>query len=158
MIRPVLLLTALAALHATPAASQSPQDQLWDAAAAGDTTVILAAVQAGAKLDSLDRRVSANGRYALNWAAWHNRPAAIAVLLRLGAEIDAANVTGFTALHHAAENGSLEAARALLKAGADFTRTTHAGATPEDVALARDRAAVLQLLVDARSGKLPQDD
>ncbi|MEO8480492.1 MAG: ankyrin repeat domain-containing protein, partial [Gemmatimonadota bacterium] len=40
--------------------------------------------------------------------------AAIAVLLELGAPIDAVNYTGFTALHHAAENGSLQATKVLL--------------------------------------------
>ena len=137
-------------------AAQSPQDRLWDGAVAGDTAAIRAAVTAGAKVDSLDRRVATNGRYALNWAAWNNRVPAIAVLLALGAEIDAVNVTGNTALHHAAENGALEAARALLVAGADFTKANANGATAEDVALARDHAAVVQLLVDARTGKLPK--
>ena len=158
MHSPTLVLAAVLSLTVQQLSAQSPQDRLWDAAVAGDTAAIRSAVAAGAKIDSLDRRVSVNGRYALNGAAWHNRVPAVALLLQLGADIDAANVTGFTALHHAAENGSLEAARALLKAGADFTRTTHAGATAEDVATARDKAAVLQILVDARNGKLPQDD
>ena len=148
----------LCSLAGASASAQSPQERLWNAAVNGDTATIRSAVAAGARMDSLDHRVSVSGRYALNWAAWFNHPPAIDLLLKLGAEIDAANTTRFTPLHHAAENGSLEAARALLKAGADFTRRTHEGATPEEVASVREKAAVLQLLIDARSGKLPQDE
>lgn len=137
--------------------AQSSQDLLWDAAMRGDTAGIRIAVAAGARVDSLDRRTSANGRYALNWAAWHNQAPALLLLLQLGADIDAGNITGFTALHHAAENGSLEAARALLKAGADFAKLTNGGATAEEVAASRDMAALTQLLVDARNGKLPDE-
>ena len=108
----------LCSLAGTSASAQSPQERLWNAAVNGDTATIRSAVAAGARMDSLDHRVSVSGRYALNWAAWFNHPPAIDLLLKLGAEIDAANTTGFTPLHHAAENGSLEAARALLQAGA----------------------------------------
>lgn len=157
MIRPTIALALILQLPAQSAFAQSPQDRLWDAAALGDTAAIRSAVTLGAKIDSLDQRVSANGRYALNWAAWHNRVPAITLLLQLGADINASNVTGFTALHHAAENGSLEAARALLKAGADFTKANNDGATAEDVALSRNKPALVQVLADARNGKLPND-
>ena len=69
MHSPTLVLAAVLSLTVQQLSAQSPQDRLWDAAVAGDTAAIRSAVAAGAKIDSLDRRVSVNGRYALNWAA-----------------------------------------------------------------------------------------
>ena len=51
-------------------------------------------------------------------------------LLAHRAEIEAMNLTGYTALHHAAEHGSLEAARVLLAAGANPKRANLEGVTP----------------------------
>ncbi|MFN2419970.1 MAG: ankyrin repeat domain-containing protein [Gemmatimonadota bacterium] len=114
------LVGALAVLcFGGPLRAQDAQARLWDAAIAGDTLEIREAIDDGAKIDSLDTRRNPNGRRALNWAAWNDRVAAIELLLALGAPIEAENNTGFTALHHAAESGSIEAARVLLAAGAD---------------------------------------
>src|SRR5690349_6438287 len=82
--------------HAQRAEAQDAQSQLWDAARAGDTVAMSAALAAGAKVDSLDTRRSPNGRRALNWAAIGNQPGAIRFLVAHGATIDAANLTGFT--------------------------------------------------------------
>src|SRR6266496_346123 len=98
---------------ARPCASQTPQTRLWDASISGDTTILAAALKDGARIDSLDRRPSQNGRRALNWAAINNRADAIRFLLAHGASIEATNLTGFTALHHAAEYGSLDVAELL---------------------------------------------
>ena len=110
--------------------AQDAQSRLWDSAIAGDTLGIRQALADGAKIDSLDVRRNPNGRLALNWAAWHNRVPAIEMLLAMGAPIEAENRTGFSALHHAAEAGSLEAAQALLGAGADPMHANKAGRTP----------------------------
>lgn len=120
----------------------TPQEQLWDAARAGDTLALGQALAAGAKIDSLDTRRTPNGRRALNWAALDNRPEAIRFLVAHGATVNAWNRTGFTPLHHAAENGSLEAALALLKAGADPTSFNKAGVTPSEVARQRGHPEV----------------
>jgi ankyrin repeat protein len=130
------------------AAAQSPgaQEQLWDAAMRGDTVALAAALHRGAAIDSLDTRRNPNGRRALNWAAWYNHPAVIRMLVAHGAGVNLANWTGFTPLHHAAENGALEAARVLLALGADRSRRNETGQRPVDVALDRghpDVAAVL---------------
>ncbi|MGH7702149.1 MAG: ankyrin repeat domain-containing protein, partial [Gemmatimonadales bacterium] len=120
--------------HAQQAESAgTPQEQLWDAARAGDTLALGPALVAGARIDSLDVRRNLNGRRALNWAAWDNHPDAIRFLVAHGARVNAWNRTGFTALHHAAENGSLEAALALLQAGADPAAPNKVGQTPAEV-------------------------
>ena len=130
--------------------AQTAQDQLWDAAMAGDTATIRLAIADGAVIDSLDVRRSRNGRRALNWAAWYNQVPAIELLLSLGAPIEAVNHTGFTALHHAAENGSREAAVALLAAGADPQHANLEGRVPNWTARSRGNDEVADLL-DAAS-------
>ena len=138
-----MLLALLApGLAVSPASAQAvvvgtPQEQLWDAARAGDTLALKQALAAGARIDSLDVRRNPNGRRALNWAAWDNRADAVRFLVANGATVNLANITGFTPLHHAAENGSLEAAQALLQAGADPTWPNNAGETPAQVARRR---------------------
>jgi len=116
-------LSVLAFVVATPCIAQTPQTRLWDAAISGDTSALSAALKDGAPIEGLDRRSSQNGRRALNWAAINNRAEAIRFLLARGAQIEATNFTGVTALHHAAEYGSLDAARVLLGAGADPKHT-----------------------------------
>jgi ankyrin repeat protein len=104
------------------------------------------ALARGARIDSLDVRSNPNGRRALNWAAWYNHPAAIRFLVAHGATVNIFNRTGFTPLHHAAENGSLDAVRALLALGADRTWTNFARQRPVDVARERGHPEVAALL------------
>jgi ankyrin repeat protein len=138
-----------------PLQAQDPQAQLWDATMAGDTAAMRKALAAGAKVDSLDLRRSRNGRRALNWAALNNQVPAIKLLLAAGAAIDTANLTGFTALHHAAEVGALDAARALLAAGANPRKLNGDGYTPSQVARERGHAQVAELLDAAERGQRP---
>jgi len=149
-------LAVFALLVVRPCASQTPQDRFWDAAISGDTTILAAALKAGAKVDSLDRRTSQNGRRALNWAAINNRADAIRFLVAHGASIEATNLTGFTALHHAAEYGSLDAARVLLAAGADPKHTNLEGVTPLARARQEGHLDVAELLEAAERGVRPK--
>jgi len=131
---PLLLPLVLAALPASAARAQDAQAELWNAAISGDTAALVHAIDAGASVDSLDTRSNPNGRRALNWAAWNNRAAAIRILVARGATVNSSNLTGFSPLHHAAESGSLDAARALLAARADPLRLNNDGEIPADVA------------------------
>lgn len=147
--------TVVACLVGTAASGwgQDAQARMWDAAIAGDTAAIGAALAAGARIDSLDTRRSANGRRALNWAALNNRANAIRFLVARGAPVEAENRTGFTALHHAAEAGALEAAQALLALGADPTHLNAGGVRPSEIARERGFTAVADALEAAeRSG------
>jgi ankyrin repeat protein len=150
----VMAVLAVAAVR--PAHGQDAQNRLWEAARAGDTTAIRRAIADGAKVDSLDTTRSRNGRLALNWAALNNHPAAIHLLLSLGAPLEAENLTGFTALHHAAESGSLEAAEALLAAGADVEHANGVGRRPIDTARAQGYGSVVALLEAAERGERPR--
>ena len=151
------LTVLLVIMTARPCASQSPQTRFWDAAISGDTTVLAAALKDGARIDSLDRRTSQNGRRALNWAAINNRVDAIRWLLAHRATIEATNLTGFTALHHAAEYGSVDAARVLLAAGADPKHTNLEGVTPLARARQEGHVEVAELLEAAERGVRPQN-
>lgn len=110
------------------------QAMLWDAAITGDLDAARAAIRAGADVNALDTRRSRSGRRPLNWAAQHGHVAMIELLLDEGADLHGTNLTGFTAFHHAAEEGKLDAARALLARGADPTIPSRAGALPIDTA------------------------
>jgi ankyrin repeat protein len=140
------LLVAGLLAAATPLSAQDAQTRLWDSAISGDTASLLGALSAGARVDSLDVRTNPNGRRALNWAAWNNRVPVIRILVARGATVNSTNLTGFTPLHHAAESGSMEAAVALLTAGADPSRLTGDGETPSDVARRRGFPAIADSL------------
>lgn len=154
---PMLVVFAAALLAApSPLRAQDAQSRLWDAAISGDTVTIGQALDAGAQIDSLDTRRSVNGRRSLNWAALGNHADAIRYLLRRGASIDMTNRTGFTPLHHAAEAGSLQAAEALLAAGADATRVNAAGQSAADVARERGHADIAAKIDAARRPAQPE--
>src|SRR5574342_954135 len=61
-------------------------------------------------------------------AAQRNDVAAVRLLLRQGADVNAAQGDGMTALHWAAANGNVELARALVRARADVAAATRIGA------------------------------
>src|SRR5688572_31642218 len=145
----LVTLAAGALLAGSPLLAQDAQSRLWDSAIVGDTIGIRQALAEGAKIDSLDVRRNPNGRLALNWAAWHNRVPAIEMLLAMGAPMEAENRTGFSALHHAAEAGSLEAARELLAAGADPLHANKAGRTPAVTARGQGNAEVAALIEES---------
>lgn len=151
--RTVLAALALALAPLGAAHAQDAQSQLWDAAIAGDTVAIAKALDAGANVDSVDFRTNRNGRRALNWAAWNNRPAAIRLLLARGASIDATNRTGFTALHHAAEAGSLDALKTLLAAGARTDTANAAGSLAVDTAHDLGHPEAAALIVEAERSR-----
>lgn len=136
--------------------AQDAQAQLWDGSISGDTAAIRQALAAGAKIDSLDVRRNPNGRYALNWAAFYNHPAAIRILLAAGAPIEGENRTGFSALNHAAEAGALDAARVLLAAGANPGHANKEGVVPAETARVRGFDAVASLIEAAERGERPQ--
>ncbi len=72
--------------------------------------------------------------------------AEVAELVRGGADPDAADRSGWTALHQAAETGDLALARLLLDAGAHADLRSRARGTPLDVAEREGRAEMARLL------------
>ena len=70
----------------------------------------------------------------INSAAGSGASEIVALLLERGADVDAAQRGGYTALHSAAHDGNEELARMLLAAGADPARATDDDRTPADLA------------------------
>ena len=64
------------------------------------------------------------------WAAYKGYSACIDVLLRWGADVNARDETGFTALHWALVKGSYPCAQKLVEYGADRFAANNDGKTP----------------------------
>jgi ankyrin repeat protein len=73
---------------------------------------------------------------------------AVRQLLRGGADVNASQADGATALHWAAYNGDTELAEALLKAGANPGAANRNGATPMWLAANQGDAEMLETLLD----------
>jgi uncharacterized protein len=85
-------------------------------------------------------------------AAMGGDVAAVRALLRGGADVNAAEGDGMTALHWAAEHGDQELAKVLLEAGANARAETRIGRhTPLHVAAKGGHDRVVRLLVDAKA-------
>ncbi len=86
---------------------------------------------------------------ALAEAAMRGDAAAVTALLGRGADANAAQGDGMTALHWAADKDHADIAKALLAGGANVRATTRPGAyTPPHLAARRGHAAVAALLLD----------
>jgi ankyrin repeat protein len=75
----------------------------------------------------------------------------VAFLLNHGADPNAADTRGFTALHRAAEMGLLDVARLLLDRGAFAYPEAH-GHTPRSLAEGCGEKAIVELLSSRRQG------
>ncbi len=99
---------------------------------------VLAAGLAGATDDEASRRLVA--------ALARGDATQVSELVRGGADPDAADRSGWTGLHLAAETGDLTLARVLLDAGAHPDLRSRARGTPLDVAERAGRSDVARLL------------
>lgn len=94
-----------------------------------------------------DRPDYRQSTHALFEAAKRDRPDVLALLLELGFSPDAHDATGKRALHEAAFNGALQAARFLVDRGAEIDpRESTYGGTPMSWAAHNDRTDMLNLL------------
>lgn len=127
-------------------ATQATKD-LWHAASTGDVAGVKSALAVGADIEGIDFSENKNGRRALNYAALNNHADVIEVLLAAGANIESQNRTRFTPLHHAAEAGSIDAIKALLKHGADKRAKMYRGGIPQQIAEFKGHRDAALLLV-----------
>ena len=85
-------------------------------------------------------------------AAMRGETDAVQALLKKGADVNAAQGDGMTALHWAAEHGSLDMAQMLIYAGGSVEAVTRiAGYTPLHLASKAGHASVIRVLIDAGS-------
>lgn len=90
--------------------------------------------------------VRTDGRTPLIEGVIASRPTAVAALLRAGAQVDAVDDCGDTALHKAARAGHLEIGRLLLAAGARTDICNRMGQDPAATAGSNGRPEFIQLL------------
>ncbi|MFG3226146.1 ankyrin repeat domain-containing protein [Kitasatospora sp. NPDC048194] len=89
--------------------------KLFDAARAGDTAVLTAAVDAGVSADL----TNGSGDTLVMLAAYHGHAGTVEALLGRGADPDRANDKGQTPLAGAVFKGEADVVRALVAHGAD---------------------------------------
>jgi uncharacterized protein len=119
------------------------QQMLVHAAAKGHEPIMRVLLAAGA-----DPRSNATGSYPLYAAAWHGKAVAIDLLVERGADVDARESSGATALMGAAAQGRDEAVRRLLAHGASLTASCGAG-NALDIARANRHESTAALLAAA---------
>jgi ankyrin repeat protein len=136
MTRALIIASFTALLSFTPARAD-----LFDAAAAGDTTRVLQFVEMGINVDTTD----AEGNTPLMWAVGYGHADVVRLLIGAGADVNAAGRIGNTALLLSAQTGATESARLLIDAGATATANDY-GTTPEALARGYGHVDMLELL------------
>lgn len=131
---------AAQAAHARTASPSEPRASggaadLWAAAATGDVVALRGFAADAAVRNAPDPKL---GVTALGWAAITNQPAAVRVLLELGADPNARYRDGNTPMHTACFFGRAEIAERLLRAGTDLAAVSAVGERPVD-ALRHDK-------------------
>lgn len=153
----------------------SGENALMAAARTGEPETIKALLAAGADPNAQE---SQQGESALMWAAAENHPEAIAALIKGGANpnlhakgLDLAPMKwmnvgmvdtmlpsgGFTAIHYAARQNAMDAARALADSGADLNAQDADGATAIQLAIINLHYDLAAMLIEKGASPNVQD-
>jgi ankyrin repeat protein len=110
----------------------------------GHKEVAQALLNQGAEVNAVTENAMKN--QPLHAAAAGRRADIVALLLERGANVNAKQHGGWTALHAAAQNGDLEMIQTLLANGADTNLRADNNQTPLDLALTRGNQAAVEAL------------
>ena len=79
------------------------------------------------------------------------------MLIKAGANVNAKSQMGWTALHNAAENGSVKMIKMLIKAGAYIEVKNKEGLTPQQIAKINGRDKAVEVLKEAEEKQIKSD-
>lgn len=135
--------------------STLPVEEVWDAASAGNLSVVKQALANGMDPNTRDPK---SGGTLLATTALMGHTEIVALLLEHGADVNARSKDGGTALHAAAFLGRVETVKLLLDKGADTTLQHKMGGTAIDGAklnwlLTKGILATMKIKVDAAEVK-----
>lgn len=108
-------------------ANATVDNDFWTILKRGDVQAIEERIQAGEDLNQVEPALQL---LPLSWAALHNQPRAVEVLIRAGVDVNQTNQDGETALHAAAFFGYNEVVDVLIQNGADIDAKNKKGETP----------------------------
>lgn len=109
--------------------AKNAQANIWQAAAVGNTDAITFHLAGGTEIDALD---PVFGVAPLSWATLNGQLEAAEWLIGKGADVNAINKDGGTALHGAAFFGRTDIVNLLIDNGADINTRNHEGRRPFD--------------------------
>jgi ankyrin repeat protein len=124
--------------------------RIHDLAANGEIEAVEALLAKDPSLiESANTQGKARGKTPLHYAVTYGQRDAAVLLLDKGANVNAADDTGYTALHMAASLGYIEGAELLLDRGAALEARDAFGDTPLHVAAIFNQAACVLFLIEA---------
>ena len=126
--------------------SPVPAGEIHDAAREGNADLIR---DICSQHPDLVEERTAQGSTPLAVAASGGHLAAVELLLKLGADVNAANRIGYTPLHYAAHLGHAEITRRLIAAGADLLAQSGRGGQPLHSAVHGGQAETVDILLAA---------
>lgn len=125
---------------------------LLNASASGDTTRVLHLLEAGHNVNEAFPIV---GTRPLMLAGAYGHAETVAALLDAGADIQASDLTGWTALHAAAFSGDYATVSLLLQRGAEAGKPRWYLTSPADIARMLGHTKIVSIL---QKGELPPDN
>jgi ankyrin repeat protein len=138
----VLLLAGGVPLVGAGAVGESP---VADAVMHGDADAARALLRQGGDVNA----AQGDGMTGLHWAASNGNPQMAEVLIRAGANLEAATRLGkHTPLHAASTAGRASVVKTLVEAGSNANATTTTGASPLHFAAAAGSAEAVVVLVE----------
>ncbi|GMH36877.1 hypothetical protein BSKO_04750 [Bryopsis sp. KO-2023] len=126
---------------------------LFDAAGAGDLVEVKELISKGADLSFMDSEMT-----PLMFAAQEGRETMVEFLIEAGSDPDAENEDGMSALFFAAQEGRLEVIKILARAGANMDLKDNTGTTVLIIEATDGRSNVVETLLESGADTDVQDD